>query len=953
MAREPGKLLLVEAKHVSADWGKFIRSIGTAVGKAGWTAATGDVVTGTTTLGDLVGASEAFKFGDGSPEAVAHGWLSTALILGGTAILGEALKGAATKKDIGAVKGAAAIAFLQDIEIDRAFFEEPRRLPVLEYAADHLAALLEPVLGQQEAARQAARLPTEFHGHLELLRAAKPSRYAEVFSAVGAREDDLIASWQRVKDWNQYHRSFIKEEYRRPLFGPDSPNLGQVYVPLRGGVELPGQETKPDAFDFDAPRDVPKRERPKLRAVELDEDFLAWLADAETKEPLRLVTGGPGSGKSSFMKHLGNTLAGSAHSPDAWHMLFFRLHSNRFEFQGGNLRDAMRAYWAANYFKRDHDPLEAPDPANAPPLLLLFDGLDELALSGTDAARDLAQSLLSSVWNLVDGYCKAGRRVRAVISGRDAVMGHVIARFSDVGQQQLYAVQPYALNDDEQERFGSVPDYLAQDQRDEAWRRYAEVMELDMEPPPVMTSERFDELTKEPLLHAFMTQAQEKLLALDPETANRTQVYRAVFAKAFERELTERKPGFKVFIQDGENPVRDRDTIEERFKLGLETMALAAFRDGSLREAGTERVLEAFQEVKLEYLLRGFANGVGGLAATFFTKSAEGGGIEFTHRTFGEYLYAQRLSRWVQEAAARLIADNGDSDTVRIWFDRWHRLAAHERLSLTVLAFLQEELAERLRQKDLQTGRWHDVLRALVEKALSEGWLSGEEQRQSEYWSFNAEEALFCTWRALWQPADEEDHWKLVAFGGLGLSRLLGRMINAHGPSQLDIEEEPTVSLSPLLRALADANLEDANLRSADLKGADLRRANLWYADLWNASLCSANLWCADLRSTDLRGADLQDANLQDADLQGAYLWSAHLEGAYLPGANLRDAQLRGANLWCADLQDADLQGANLQEVNLQGANLEGVRLSRSLDESGVIWDETTGGIASLIVDDV
>ncbi len=140
MASEPGKLPLVKAADVSADWGKFTRSIVTAIGKAGWTAVTGDVVSGMTALGDLVGASEAFSFGDDSPDAVAHGGLSTALILGGTAILGQALHDAVTKQDVAKLKAAGDIAFQQDIVIDRAFFEEPRRRLVLKHAADHLAA---------------------------------------------------------------------------------------------------------------------------------------------------------------------------------------------------------------------------------------------------------------------------------------------------------------------------------------------------------------------------------------------------------------------------------------------------------------------------------------------------------------------------------------------------------------------------------------------------------------------------------------------------------------------------------------------------------------------------------------------------------------------------------------------------------------------------------------------
>ena len=72
-----------------------------------------------------------------------------------------------------------------------------------------------------------------------------------------------------------------------------------------------------------------------------------------------------------------------------------------------------------------------------------------------------------------------------------------------------------------------------------------------------------------------------------------------------------------------------------------------------------------------------------------------------------------------------------------------------------------------------------------------------------------------------------------------------------------------------------------------------------------------ANLRGANLRGANLGGANLNSANLNSADLSGACLNNANLSGANLSGANLRGADLSGA-----DLEDTFWnEGITLQEV--------------------------------------
>jgi uncharacterized protein YjbI with pentapeptide repeats len=133
---------------------------------------------------------------------------------------------------------------------------------------------------------------------------------------------------------------------------------------------------------------------------------------------------------------------------------------------------------------------------------------------------------------------------------------------------------------------------------------------------------------------------------------------------------------------------------------------------------------------------------------------------------------------------------------------------------------------------------------------------------------------------------------------------------------------------------LSGANLGGAELCGADLDGAKLCGANLNGAELSDAYLIDADLSGAHLSSAYLNSADLSGANLSSADLSGADLSSANLSGANLSGANLSGADLWDANLSRANLSRADLIGADLSDADLSGANLSGADLSRA-DLSG------------------
>ncbi len=129
---------------------------------------------------------------------------------------------------------------------------------------------------------------------------------------------------------------------------------------------------------------------------------------------------------------------------------------------------------------------------------------------------------------------------------------------------------------------------------------------------------------------------------------------------------------------------------------------------------------------------------------------------------------------------------------------------------------------------------------------------------------------------------------------------------------------------------LSSAKLSDANLSIANLNGANLNGANLNGANLIDANLNGANLIDANLSIANLIDANLTSANLSIANLNGAKLSSANLTSAKLSSANLSSTNLNGANLTSANLIDAKLSSANLTSANLTSANLSSANLIRA-----------------------
>jgi KaiC/GvpD/RAD55 family RecA-like ATPase len=150
---------------------------------------------------------------------------------------------------------------------------------------------------------------------------------------------------------------------------------------------------------------------------------------ADFKE-LRVISGGPGSGKSSFAK----IFAANQAEKGKIRVLFIPLH--HFE-PSDDLVEAVAKFVRDNDFLR-HNPLDK-DKADSR-LLIIFDGLDELAMRGK-IATEIAQQFVREVQRKIEHFNRHKTCLQVLIGGRELV---VQANSSDFRQpQQILHILPY------------------------------------------------------------------------------------------------------------------------------------------------------------------------------------------------------------------------------------------------------------------------------------------------------------------------------------------------------------------------------------------------------------------------------------------------------------------------------------------------------------------------------
>jgi hypothetical protein len=467
--------------------------------------------------------------------------------------------------------------------------------------------------------------------------------------------------------------------------------------------------------------------------------------------------------------------------------------------------------------------------------------------------------------------------VLVLITGRILAVREYRHRFCRESREGILHALPYYLpkSQIEHDFEKDSQELLTIDQRDEWWRQYGQACGRDFPGlPEELRQKKLDELTSRPILNHLMAQLyRDGRLQLSGES-NINSVYYQMIQAIYDRGWEPRRPHNVT-----------KDMYLDQFFRTLEEIAVAAWH-GDRRRAQEADIRNRLARIPpLKDILDSLEKREGGKAVSrlltgfFFGPGDEGLQVdrtyEFTHKSFGEYLFAQSLIRLLKNIHYNYAANQSDDQRgwdARHCLDAWAELCGPSPIDQDLSNLLYNELM--LLKNDHPVASWQETLANLIAFMLAQG-MYGEALPAMSYQDLcrqacNAEMALLAVLNACARVTENVSIilWPSKSAAGAWLARLVG--------DRNSVREFALACLSFLdlsgqwlnARDLAWANLHRSNLRWTQLMYANLRESDLRGADLREAIPFWANLTGADLSEADLSGADLMQADLSDANLQ-------------------------------------------------------------------------------------
>ncbi|MFT4930096.1 MAG: hypothetical protein ACI8WB_006232 [Phenylobacterium sp.] len=319
-----------------------------------------------------------------------------------------------------------AVISANEFTIDGEFFQRPQELALLDSFKPRLKSwLIDRSLNNAQAEVICYRLADKFTLMLHNLWADKPEDYACIKKALDTPFTSANLARRR---WLQYN-AWLKEQVNERMFH-EAFSLQQVYVSPRASYK-----EKPDTDDDDDEEErhlshPEDRQTAKWVVVELHKELIEWTQNFDANDAFRVISGGPGSGKSSLSKMLAAELTEACAFP----VLFIPLHL--FDPTADLIQ-------GVEDFVRNHrylagSPLDVSHGEQR--LLIIFDGLDELSEQGKNAA-EIAQSFVDIVIRDITNHNAQKLQRQVLITGRDLAVQSTLSRSR--GSHQIYQLLPY------------------------------------------------------------------------------------------------------------------------------------------------------------------------------------------------------------------------------------------------------------------------------------------------------------------------------------------------------------------------------------------------------------------------------------------------------------------------------------------------------------------------------
>jgi hypothetical protein len=671
---------------------------------------------------------------------------------------------------------------------------------------------------------------------------------------------------EREWAWRRY-AARLQRDTEESVF--DEPfSLRQIYVPLNAYYYVNAASDETTAATERAKRIGERRIR---LAIDLRSELDRWRGSSDSSDKLRVLSGGPGSGKSSFARILAADWAANDER-----LLYVPLHVIK------PTRDLTEQIGTAFESVLGYNPVDANDGDKR--LIVIFDGLDELASEGKVGA-ETARTFVGEVRTLINSAAFQKKDLRVILCGREPVVQDL--DLEGRRDAEVLNLLPYFTpREDRTVGWRDPNGLLEHDWREEWWKNYGALTGQEwVNIPDELRRPELAEITPQPLLNYLVALSySRKEVDFQSVTLNRNQIYLDLVKRVYERgyEHTGRHASIA-------------DLSFEDFLRVLEEVALATWH-GDSRSTTVRKIDEYCRRANISDLLekvkKGDESGVMNLLSAFFFRREGRDEVGdrtfvFTHKSFGEYLASRRFVAQISVTADnrqwRKQRRSGGWDEI-LALGEWIMVCGPSPVTDELRIFILDEI--RLRSV-VEVTIWQEDLSELFRHMLEFGMpmekLSLPSFGQTWLWNRNSSEALLI---AINGCAQQTHGLAKICVGNSALGTWLRQVQPqiAQGSPRIALKCLSFTDLTEQRmdgQALVHANLHDSDLSRCLFEGAWLLGANLNHTICCETDFTCTTLAFADFNRSDLTKARFYRADLGDTAFTDAILKDTDFEGAF------------------------------------------------------------------------
>lgn len=851
--------------------------------------------------------------------------------------------------------------FKAEFVITSDFLDSPERLEILSV----FSILLEQYCrtfgaSSIDAKSIASKLPNKFSLSIYKLWIDSSDKFQGL---VDVLQSPISKSNNEHRKWQIYHQSLnvaVDKRIFKESFG-----LKDIYIKPRAYYKAP--------LKNDIVKSENKAKNTLKHVIDLHAYLESWILKQDTSDNLKLISGGPGSGKSSFSKVFSSEIA----KKTGFNVLLIQLHLLD---MSKDLNTAIQSYCD------EYKALYKLDVFASNKLIIIFDGLDEISMQGKIGAN-VSINFINELKRKSEFFSQDNKNIKLIVTGRDLAIQSCENIVKEV--KKYINIVPYFIPQNSypiiSEEYYDPENLLLIDQRNIWWKKFSALKGLEWNClPPEINNDELEPISSQPLLGYLLALSYLRGQIDFSEGPNLNSIYHDLLESVYDRQYAS---------DDGHNS-KTHSTIEmlskEDFDLLMQEVALAVWHSNGT--TATEKyIYDHLRFNELEYLLEQFqndsGNGVSSLLLSFYfrkhgqTDQGEST-FEFTHKSFGEYLTAKKLVNLIIDLSDAYIEKKQNYRKGKKLDDiiyEWVKATGKSTFEIYLFSFVRNEF-ENLNLSKNRLNEIYNCLTIMINDSIQNNFALEKFPeltfKQMISYSENANLALMalhsaCT-RVLFDD-EEKDYEEKLRPKTLEIESWLDKNMindkfNAHLEymdfSELEIHfknfNEANISYSQFcISEVGNCSFNEASAEGVDLSFCNIFTTNFLGANLFVSNFTSSNIIDVDFSNADMTAASLLEANLSEVKfvntrLEHANLSRASFENSDLSEANLAEAELTNAtfintNLSKANFKEASLQGCNFSGANLQGAdfncaNLSNANLSNANLSNAVLSNATLTG---------